>query len=185
MKIALLTVNGDAFGNGLSGGASSGTFDKAAKHVDSLMGFKLTDDGIRSVGKLVMYLNWFFILVVIAGAIWLAFSGVGNSGKARKAGIGIVAGGVASLLILHIGILLAISYKSFSRAHSVALLVTFTSQILFFVAPPVLYLLGIDFYSLFEMTGQPMLERRSNSNFRTLKWIMGAGVVLLVLAQFM
>ncbi|KRN44044.1 hypothetical protein [Limosilactobacillus ingluviei] len=180
-SIFISAVN-NVFSNGNGGGDNS----KANQIISGngehfFLWWQPTEESMRNLGHLMAITSIILLVVTILGVYLMVTSLIGNSGEQRSKGAGMAIGGFVSLLILRISVIYAAAFAQVSKAPYVALIII--SQLLYYIGPPILFVLSSHWLMLGEMTNTNALERRSTKAFNSMLVLMIFGIVAFFIAE--
>lgn len=171
-KYKFLQLTGDSHLNDILGSSGSG------QH----LAFSGNAEVIRIISKMTRIMDWASLLMILLGLALMASSLFGNSGQRKKSGSVFVWTGYSFLLLPHIAIYILSSFGNLIHFKWLTLLLIITAQVLMFVAPTAMYMIGAQNYELYEMSAEPSRERQAASAFRyiSITMLTGTGIYLLL-----
>lgn len=122
-------------------------------------------------------MNWVCLLFIIVGFSIVLSSLLGNNGKWRKKGWGMIISGYAWIIVSHVAIIAAPAFGNFGDFKIFIFAMTLVCQLFFFVAPPTLFTLASQNMEMFEMSQQPQLQRDAQQKYSFIPITIIVGVV--------
>ncbi|KJY54767.1 Uncharacterized protein JF73_17850 (plasmid) [Lactobacillus helsingborgensis] len=130
---------------------------------------------VKTLGNIARYVDWISLFSILAGVIIVSTSLIGNNGKWRKKGRGLIIAGYIWIIGAHFIIISVPAMGNFGNMRIISFALMLIGQILFYVVSAVLYAIGSHQAELYEMSSQSSNRRNATSAYHFMIVVMLIG----------
>ena len=140
------------------------------------LSFSPTLGFIKALSGATKIFDWVSLITILIGLGIVISSLLGNNGKWRKAGYGMVISGYTWVITTHTIIVGAPAFGNLGNMKVMIFIMMLIGQLLFYVGSSTLFTIGSQQLELYEMSGQPSSDRRQMAmyNYMIITMIGGA-----------
>lgn len=182
MKFLLLTAGTGKMNGYMNNTPNSHVGDILSRHSNGHLSFAPTLNFIRALSSAARILDRISLLFILVGFGIVLSSFLGNNGKWRKSGYGMIVGGYSWILVVHILIVAGPAFGNLGKQKVLIFLMMLLGQVLFYVASSTLFTIGSQNMETFEMSSQPTLERSAQQEYNFMMITMAVGAVVYFIA---
>lgn len=144
-------------------------------------GFHILDTGFSQVwGGLIRIGDVILVLMLLIGMGYMIYSNIGNSGEARRKGVGVLVSIYGFLMFIHLFVTAKASSPNLSGGRLTAFAVMLIGQFVSMSGSIILYAFGTVYLQVYTMTGQETYKRKARTAYTTMLWvIVGSGLAVL------
>lgn len=183
-KFMLFLVSGTNQMNGFITKDPHNNTDYIINHAKSNnhLSFAPTYNFINAAGTLSRYLDWVALLTILLGFGIVLSSYIGNNGRWRNAGYGLIIGGYSWIIIVHVAIIAGPAFGNLGNMKFVMFFFMLLGQLLFYIGTSSLYMFGAKNYEFYEMTGDQAKLRNAENMYGLIKISMLVGFAAYIIS---
>lgn len=133
---------------------------------------------VNLMHKVVKFSDWFGVFMVIFGILLIFTSLLGNNGRRKLGGVSFIFAGYMAFIFPHVLMTIYPAYGNLGQNKWLVVIAMLLSQTMLFVGATGSFLLGVQSYELYEISELPSLDRKKDTAFSTMKWIIYAALIL-------
>lgn len=176
-KFVVFLVSGTGKMSGYLNGKSNSNTNYILNHAKSgnHLSFSPTLGFIKTLSDATKIFDWVSLITILIGLGIVISSLLGNNGKWRKTGFGMIISGYV-WVITHTIIVGAPAFGNLGNMKVMIFIMMLIGQLLFYVGSSTLFTIGSQQLELYEMSGQPSSDRRQMAmyNYMIITMIGGA-----------
>lgn len=177
-KFVVFLVSGTGKMNGYLNGKSNSNTNYILNHAKSgnHLSFSPTLGFIKTLSDATKIFDWVSLITILIGLGIVISSLLGNNGKWRKTGFGMIISGYVWVISTHTIIVGAPAFGNLGNMKVMIFIMMLIGQLLFYVGSSTLFTIGSQQLELYEMSGQPSSDRRQMAmyNYMIITMIGGA-----------
>lgn len=142
---------------------------------DNHLSFSPTLGFMKGASAIAKYIDWVALLLALVGFCIVLSSYIGNNGRWRNAGYGLIGAGYSWIIIVHCAIVAGPAFGNLGNMKLMLFLFMLVGQMIVYVGTSTLYMLGSKNYELYEMTGEQNKLRNAENMYGFIKIALFVG----------
>lgn len=183
-RLIFFLVSGTGKMDGYLNGKSNSNTNYILNHAKSgnHLSFSPTLGFIKTLSGAARILDWVSLILILIGLGIVVSSMLGNNGKWRKSGFGMIISGYVWVISSHVAIVAGPAFGNLGNMKIMIFIMMLIGQLLFYVGSSTLFTIGSQQLELYEMSGQPSSDRRQMAMYNYMIIVMIAGACAYFLA---